>query len=147
MIAWLPLSIAAGLVSALIVAGSGQSLTLALVISPFAQLPLFLTGLGLGLIPVLVAGLGGAIVCAVLGSPYLGVVFLFMHAVPVVLITRHALLSRTTEAGSVEWYPPAPVKKPAVATTCPRPLQLSRFESTSRSFRNSASGFRMGDSA
>lgn len=106
MIAWLPLSIAAGLVSALIVAGSGQSLTLALVISPFAQLPLFLTGLGLGLTPVLVAGLGGAIVCAVLGSPYLGVVFLFMHAVPVVLITRHALLSRTTEAGGVDWYPP-----------------------------------------
>ncbi len=106
MIAWLPLSIAAGLVSALIVAGSGQWLPVALVISPFAQLPLFLTGLGLGLTPVLVAGLGGAIACAVLGSPYLGVVFLFMHAVPVVLITRHALLSRTTEAGGVGWYPP-----------------------------------------
>lgn len=106
MTVWLPLSIAAGLVSALIVAGSGQSLMLALVISPFAQLPLFLAGLGLGLMPVVVAGLGGAIVCAVLGSAYLGIVFLFLHAVPVILITRHALLSRTNETGDVVWYPP-----------------------------------------
>ena len=106
MTAWLPLSVLAGLASALIVGGLGQSFALALAVSPFTSLPLFLTGLGLGLMPVVVAGLVGTLATAFLGSIGFGVGFALQYAVPVILVTRLALLSRSPPSGDVEWYPP-----------------------------------------
>lgn len=74
----------------------------------FAQLPLMLVGLTLGLTPALYA-VGGAllVVFAIAGWPA-AATFVMVEAVPVVLVMRYALLSRTDEAGTV-WYPPGPL--------------------------------------
>ena len=105
MTVWLPLSVLAGLASALLTASLGGSVMLALAVSPFASMPLFLAGLGLGLTPVAVAVLVGTLATGLLGSFELGIAFLLQHALPAILITRHALLSRTMPSGDVHWYP------------------------------------------
>ena len=106
-----PLALGAGLASAVImlsVLGSGPK---AAPLLYFAQLPLFLAGLSRGLGPALSAATIGALIVTLvgqsaLGSSVFGVMFLVLLAVPVILVTRMAVLSRPGAGGGVEWYPP-----------------------------------------
>jgi len=71
-----------------------------------AMVPLFAAGLGLGLVPALVAGgTGIAIVLATAGM-LSGLFFALAYLAPVAVLTRQALLHRPDAAGNQEWYPP-----------------------------------------
>ncbi len=100
------IAIAAGVASALIYAVAGANMFLAMLIVPFAPVPLFFVGLSRGYRMVFLAG--G--VAAVLGGLVLGsFAFSLIYALgilgPVALIVRNALLNRTDPQGNIEWYP------------------------------------------
>lgn len=72
----------------------------------FAPLPMLLVGLDHGPKATVIAGAAGAIVASVAGSPLSGVLFAVIHALPVWVIVRQALLKRLGEDGKTEeWYP------------------------------------------
>jgi hypothetical protein len=78
----------------------------AVMLANLAQLPLFITGLGWGLMAALTAAAAAsAVVLVVLPTPMFGF-FVLIVIVPVVLLVHLALQSRTTADGAVEWYPP-----------------------------------------
>lgn len=102
---WL-LAAAAGLGSAAVFMGGHSASLAGMVVAYLAPAPLFLCGLMLG-VPAAVAagGTGAALALLVLG-PLAGLGYVLSNAVPVAVLTRQALLSRTAEDGSAEWYPP-----------------------------------------
>jgi hypothetical protein len=74
-------------------------------------LPLALAGLGWSLQTAVVAALTAALLVGLAAGPLVGLLFAVYQAVPVVLLTYLALLSRTVPAGPgamgpIEWYPP-----------------------------------------
>lgn len=77
----------------------------AVILAYLAPLPLFYAGLTLGVshaaVATVIAGLG---VLAL--SPTAVPSFLISTALPVLILTHHALLRRTRADGEVEWYPP-----------------------------------------
>lgn len=100
------IAIAAGLASALLHLSTDWSVFGALVLALAAPLPLFAAGLGLGLNAALVAvGVATAVIAAAAGLPRAGL-FAAGDAIPVLILVRFALLNRTAQDGSVEWYPP-----------------------------------------
>ncbi|MBM3540541.1 MAG: DUF2232 domain-containing protein [Alphaproteobacteria bacterium] len=102
----LPFAIGAGLAGAalLLLALSGlPALMVLLYLVPF---PLFLAGLMLGLGPLAIAGVVGTALVLVLGGPVPGLAFPALFVVPALVIVRQALLSRTGQDGTTEWYPP-----------------------------------------
>jgi hypothetical protein len=78
----------------------------AMVFAYVAQLPLFLVGLSLGAGASAIAAGVTAIVMLANGGPAFSAVFSAMFLLPVVVLVRQALLSRTAGDGSTEWYPP-----------------------------------------
>jgi len=78
----------------------------ALILAYLAQLPLFLVGLWSGVTGVLVSGAVATVLAGAVGGAIFGVVFFAINAVPVAIIVRQALLSRTGADGTTEWYPP-----------------------------------------
>src|SRR5262249_3768711 len=72
----------------------------------FAQLPLFCIGLSLG-VPgaAIAAGVSTGIVM-VTGGAVVALLFASVNALPALILSRQALLSRRNAEGSVEWYPP-----------------------------------------
>ena len=100
------LAIAAGAVAALFYVAVGLGSFGSLILAYLAQLPLFAIGLGAGFLHALIAAGVGAVLIA--GALPLGAAGLFLAtaALPVLVLTNRALLSRTDPDGSVEWYPP-----------------------------------------
>ena len=70
----------------------------------FTQLPLFMVGLGVGIIAVLLSGCV-AFVVAMIAEPILGLVFLVGYVGPTLLVTHRALLNRSVKENQLEWYP------------------------------------------
>ena len=105
------LALGAGLLAVLFYASVATGREETLFLSFFTQLPLFLAGLGLGYPAVVVAAIAGVAFCLLLVSVSYGVAlvlalaFAFLHAGPVILFVRQALLSRTDAEGNREWYP------------------------------------------
>lgn len=77
----------------------------AVLVGYLAPLPLFLAGLGLGAVGAAIAGVIGALMAAFSVGVPIAVLFVLSFAVPVVVLCRHALLSRPAADGSTEWYP------------------------------------------
>jgi len=73
-----------------------------------SQLPLFAVGLGLGLGPAIIAGVVASAIPLAVDGPR-GLIFVFAHAIPVVVLVRQALLNRPGASGVAEWYPPGPM--------------------------------------
>ncbi|MDP6689603.1 MAG: DUF2232 domain-containing protein, partial [Alphaproteobacteria bacterium] len=100
------IAIAAGLVSGLLQAALSLPAAGGILLAYIAPLPLFLAGLGLGvrgaILAVLVAG-GLNVLFA--GAGFAAVQAMF-YGIPVVVICRQALLSRTDAQGHANWYPP-----------------------------------------
>ena len=75
----------------------------------FSALPLFVAGLGWGLVPTAVAGTVAALLVGALVAPVLAVNFAAAFAVPVTLFIYLALMRRRVTdadgAPAVEWYP------------------------------------------
>ena len=102
----LPFAIGAGLAGAalLLLALSGlPALMVLLYLVPF---PLFLAGLMLGLGALAIAGVAGTALVLALGGPVPGLAFPVLFVLPALVIVRQALLSRTNQDGTTEWYPP-----------------------------------------
>jgi Predicted membrane protein (DUF2232) len=71
----------------------------------FAPLPFFAVGLSLGVNAALIAGAVGAAVIAVTAALPVLWLFLFTLALPVAVLVRWGLLSRTRADGKEQWYP------------------------------------------
>jgi hypothetical protein len=78
-------------------------------LSYFVQLPLFVVGLTLGLTPALAAAGGGTLITVLVAGSVAGAAYLVIEAVPVIVVVRQLLLSRTTPDGTTEWFPPGPI--------------------------------------
>lgn len=71
-----------------------------------APLPMLLVGLDHGPRTAIIAGASGVIVTGFSGGAVSGGMFAIIHALPVWIIVRQALLKRTAEDGKTEeWYP------------------------------------------
>jgi hypothetical protein len=77
-----------------------------LILTYFAQLPLFAAGLWLGVGSALAAGATASVILLAEGGIPAGAAFAAVNAAPVVLLTRQALLARSGPDGALEWYPP-----------------------------------------
>lgn len=104
---------AAGLAGALAWLAAYLGAMPGLVLSYLAPAPLFLAGLGLGGAGGVAAAAGGALLILAVGGPPGATIFVLTIAVPAVLLTRKAMLSRSVAAdeevagaGATEWYPP-----------------------------------------
>lgn len=99
-------SIGGGLISAVfflsILSGSAGALVLAYL----APLPLFLVGFSLGVPGVTIAAAASVLGVLLTGGMFAALGYAVGTALPAVLITRQALLSRTAPDGLVAWYPP-----------------------------------------
>lgn len=72
----------------------------------FAQLPLFLVGLSLGVGPAAVAGTAGTLLILLMSSLATAGAYVALTAGAATLIVRQALLNRPAAQGGIEWYPP-----------------------------------------
>jgi len=96
----------AGLVSAVVFASATTGpLLMRMVLFLLTPLPLFLAGLGLGPLAAIIAGIAGAMLVVVAGTPLGALIFVAGQAVPVIVLTYLASLNRQAPDGSVEWYP------------------------------------------
>lgn len=100
------LAIAAGLISAIVFASATTgALLVRLVLFFLTPLSLYLAGLGLGTVGVGIAAVTATATIVALASPLAGVIYAVSTAVPAVVLSRLALLNRTTDDGTAEWYP------------------------------------------
>ena len=102
----LGLGLVAGLLSALLFLSLVEGISFGFVLSYVAPLPLMMAGLALGMGASVIAGVVGAIVVAWGFGGLSAVSFLVATALPAWVVTNRALLWRTPEDGSTEWYPP-----------------------------------------
>lgn len=100
------ISVAAGLLSAILYLSTKWAVLGAVVFALFSPLPLFAAGLGLGLTVGAGAALTAAIAVALVTGLTGMVVFAIAYGAPALLVVRFALLNRTGEDGTTEWYPP-----------------------------------------
>ena len=100
------LAVGAGALTALFYVAVGLGSFGSLILAYLAQLPLFAIGLAAGFAhAALAAGIGALLIAAALPLT-ISVLFLATVALPVLVLTNRALLSRTNPDGSTEWYPP-----------------------------------------
>lgn len=101
---WL-LAVAAGLASAVIFMSGLAGSTATMILANLAPAPLFAAALGLGAFGGMVAAAASTVFVLISGGFTTAATFALVTAVPVALLGRQAMLSRTREDGSVEWYP------------------------------------------
>ena len=101
------LAIGGGVLSGLLFLSTLAGPTL-IMLQYLSQLPLFAVGLGLGLGPVIIASVVASAIPLAVDGPR-GLIFVFAHAIPVVVLVRQALLNREGANGVAEWYPPGPM--------------------------------------
>jgi hypothetical protein len=77
----------------------------AFILAYLAQLPLFLIGFSLGVVPAAIASAVGTLAVLAATSLPTAAVYLVMTAGAATLIVRQALLNRPGPSGGVEWYP------------------------------------------
>ncbi|WP_142848703.1 DUF2232 domain-containing protein [Telmatospirillum sp. J64-1] len=100
------LSLAAGLLSALLFMTVVGNVALGPLLTYLAPLPLMAVGLSLGTTASLIAAGVGIAGSALATSGILAPVYAIGAALPAVIIVRQALLGRPTQDGGTEWYPP-----------------------------------------
>lgn len=100
------LSIAAGIISAIVFASATTGpVILRVVLFLLTPLSLYLAGLNLGTMAAIIAGIGATFGVLALSNPLAAEVYAVSTALPAVVITRLALLSRDDETGFRHWYP------------------------------------------
>jgi hypothetical protein len=99
------LALAAGLISAVVFASATTgALLLRVVLFFLTPLSLYLAGLGLGTVAAAIAAIAATATVLLMANPLAAEVYAISTALPAVVVTRLALLSR--EQGEVrEWYP------------------------------------------
>ncbi|MGK2870930.1 MAG: hypothetical protein ACSLFL_01585 [Alphaproteobacteria bacterium] len=106
---YLFISIAAGLLSAVLYGAAASGSMLSIIPIYLSPLPLFLAGLGYGGTAALIGGISATGAIALAGGPLLGVAYFLVNAAAPIIVTRAANWSRqvTAENGSssIEYYP------------------------------------------
>lgn len=102
----LPIMTAFGLASAVLYASALSGLSIGLLITYLAQLPLFAAGLWMGVQAAAVAGAVGIVAITFFGGVMPGILFAVSTAVPVAILVMLALRKRTWTDGLDYWYPP-----------------------------------------
>ena len=105
MVQYYLIAVAAGLVSglfqsAVILPGAGG-----LILAYIAPLPLFLVGLGLGLHGAVISVLVVGALSVPIAGPLYGAIQVLVYGLPIIILCRQALLSRTDAQGQVHWFP------------------------------------------
>jgi hypothetical protein len=99
------LALAAGLVSAVVFASATTgAFLLRIILFLLTPLSLYLTGLGLGPIAAAIAAITATAAVLLIANPIAAEVYAVSTALPAVICTRLALLSREVE-GERQWYP------------------------------------------
>ncbi len=99
------LALAAGLISAVVFASATTgAFLLRIVLFLLTPLSLYLTGLGLGPIAAGIAAITATVGVLLIANPLAAEVYAVSTALPAIICTRLALLSREVE-GEREWYP------------------------------------------
>ncbi len=99
------LALAAGLISAVVFASATTGpMLLRFILFFLTPLSLYLAGLGLGQVAAAIAAIVATLLIMVLASPLTAFVYAISSAIPAIVTTRLALLSRPTDGGQ-EWYP------------------------------------------
>jgi hypothetical protein len=101
---WL-LAIVGGVVSTVIYVLAGHGAFGGMLLAYFAPLPVFAVGLGLGAAAGTVSSLVAAVIMLTVGGVVAASVYVLMNAIPVIILLRQAMLSRTNEQGDQDWYP------------------------------------------
>lgn len=111
------IAVGAGLFSALLAMAFLGGSPMALLLVYVASLPLFLSGLGLGMRAATISVAAGFMGMGMFGGAAVAGLFGLVHALPAWMTTRMVLLQRPAadEAGTPEWYPPGPA---IAALTC-----------------------------
>jgi len=100
------IAVGAGLASALAFLFAGSGTLFGMLLTYFAQLPLFLVALSLGAPASMAASAAGVLTVVILaGGIFSGLAYVLFNAVPVFVFVRQALLSQTDQQGVVHWYP------------------------------------------
>lgn len=99
------IGIGAGLASALLIAAVTQGTGLALVLFMLSPVPIIVAALGWDHRAGLVATLVGGVAIAAISSPLSGLSFAVATGLPSWWLAYLALLGRTREDGTIEWYP------------------------------------------
>ena len=100
------ISIAAGVVAALIIFIASSNMFLAMLLLPFCTVPLFYVGLSQGYRAVfIVGGVAAVLPGLVLFDFFVSLSYVIMFFAPAAILVRSALLNRTDSAGHTEWYP------------------------------------------
>ena len=74
------------------------------ILSGFAQVPLFIAGLTLGLTGAIAASAAAALLSMMVLGLAGGVAYALVNSLPVLVLVQRALLSRRAADGGVEWY-------------------------------------------
>ncbi|WP_207478474.1 DUF2232 domain-containing protein [Arenibaculum pallidiluteum] len=78
----------------------------ALILAYLAPLPLLLLGLGPGFSAALLGGVTATAAVSLVANVFAGIAFALANLAPVLLVARQALLARSRQDGTLEWYPP-----------------------------------------
>jgi len=100
------LALAAGLISAVVFASATTGpMLLRFVLFFLTPLSLYLAGLGLGQVAVAIAAIAATLLITLLATPLTALGYAVTSAVPALVTTRLALLSRPISDDVQEWYP------------------------------------------
>ncbi len=100
------LAAAGGLVGGLLYTALLSGSVGGIIFAYLSQVPLFVVGFGMGLLPVLIAAATATLLVGLTGGALSALLFVVTSIGPLVVIVRQALLNRTAPDGTVEWYPP-----------------------------------------
>ena len=111
------IAVGAGLFSAVLAMAFLGGSPMALLLVYVASLPLFLSGLGLGMRAATISAAAGFMGMGMFGGGAVAGLFGLVHALPAWMTTRMVLLQRPAadETGASDWYPPGPA---IAALTC-----------------------------
>lgn len=101
---WL-MAVGAGLASAAVFLFGLTGSTSSIMLAYLSPLPLFAAALAAGGVTGIVAAVLGTVPVMVVAGPQVGLAYAALAAAPAALLGHLAMLSRSDEAGGIEWYP------------------------------------------
>jgi hypothetical protein len=99
------IAVAAGLLSGLLQSSIMLPGAGAMILAYIAPLPLFLVGLGMGLQGAMVAVLVVGVLSIPVAGPAYAAIQVLIYGVPIIVLCRQTLLSRSDGKGVQHWYP------------------------------------------
>ena len=102
-------AISGGIASALVYSLTGMGSFGGILLAYFAPLPLYLIGFSLGWTASAVASAVAMVTMAIVGGFLSAAIFVFVNALPALIVIRQALRSHPNAQGQPVWYPAGPL--------------------------------------